>query len=201
VVSRPDDEFMSEMVGLQAAYLKADDPLGRSGFYGVRARWVEERSPLVAAINRNGDFLDVGCANGLLASDVVTWAAERDYRIVPHGVDLGDRLIGLARERFQDHAANFAVADAWTWRPSRQWTFVYSLLDLGPDHLRCEWLRRLYGWVEPGGRLIVGSYGSRSRNKTPVSVEKVGRQCGFEIAGSSAGGDGPNTRFAWVSKT
>jgi SAM-dependent methyltransferase len=200
VESRPDEEFMSDMAALEAAYLLSENPVAQSGFHGGRARWREERSPLVEAIDQDGDFLDVGCANGLLASDVVAWAAERGYRIVPYGVDLGEKLIAFARERLQDHAANFAVADAWTWRPSWQWTFVYSLLDLSPDHLRCEWLWRLYGWVEPGGRLIVGSYGSRSRNEPPVSVDEVIRQCGFGIAGSSTGGDGPSTRFAWVSK-
>jgi 2-polyprenyl-3-methyl-5-hydroxy-6-metoxy-1,4-benzoquinol methylase len=52
---------------------------------------------LIQAFDRDGDFLDVGYANGLLASDVVVWAVKRGYRVVPHGIDLGEELIGLAR--------------------------------------------------------------------------------------------------------
>jgi hypothetical protein len=62
-------------------------------------------------------------------------------------------------------------------------------------------LRHLFRWVEVGGRLIIGSYGSRSRSQAPVLVADVLSECGFTIEGSSAGGDGPITRFAWVSKS
>lgn len=198
-MSRPDDRFMSEMRALEAAYLESDVATAQSGFHGGRERWIAERSPLAGAIHRQGDFLDVGCANGLLVSDVVVWAAERGYRVVPYGVDLGADLIALARERLPEYAANFTIADAWRWQPNRRWTFVYSLLDLAPDDLLCEWVRRLAGWVEVGGRLIVGSYGSRSRQQAPAPVAEVLGRCGFEVAGQAFGGDGPITRFAWVS--
>lgn len=172
----------------------------QSGFHGGRHRWVAERSPLVEAIHADGDFLDVGCANGLLASDVMDWAAAKGYRIVPHGIDLGSELVALAKERLPEHDANFTAADAWTWQPDRQWQFVYSLLDLSPEDLRCEWLRHLYEWVEPAGRLIIGSYGSRSRHLPPLDVGTVLAECGFEVDGFSAGGTGPITSFGWASK-
>ena len=191
---------MAEMTALEATYLQSDDPVIQSGFHGGRERWERERSPLSEAFDQDGDFLDVGCANGLLAADVVAWAAGRGYRIVPYGVDLGEALIGLARDRLPDHAANFVVADAWTWRPSRRWTFVYSLLDLSPVELRCEYVWRLYGWVAPGGRLIVGSYGSRIRNEAPEPLAELLGQCGLDVVGCSEGGEGPVTRFAWVAK-
>lgn len=198
-MTRPDPEFMSRVLSLEAAYLESDDPIVQSGFHGGRDRWIAERSPLVDGINTGGDFLDVGCANGLLVVDVAAWAAAEGHQIVPYGVDLGAGLVGKAGELFGDYSENFAVADAWTWTPGRQWSYVYSLLDLSPPDLWCEWLRRLYSWVEPGGRLIVGSYGSRSRNRPPVDVRSVLRGCGYGVAGSSAGGEGPVTRFAWVS--
>lgn len=152
------------------------------------------------AVDRDGDFLDVGCANGLLVSDVVVWASAKGFEVVPYGFDLGAGLVALAQELLEQHAENFLVADAWTWRPGRQWAFVYSLLDLSPTDLWCEWLRRLYGWVEPGGRLIIGSYGSQSRGQLPEHVGEVLPECGFDVAGSSSGGQGPVTRFGWVSK-
>lgn len=191
---------MLEARALEAAYLESDDPIVQSGFHGGRERWVAERSPLVEGIHRDGDFLDVGCANGLLAADVVDWAADRGFRVTPHGIDLGPRLIALARHRLPRYADNFVAADAWTWEPTRRWDFVYSLLDLSPDDLWCEWVHRLYSWVAPGGRLIVGSYGSRSRGYPPVDVTRVLKECGLEAADSSAGGEGPLTCFTWADR-
>lgn len=193
----PDDAFRHKATALEAAYLRSDDPIVQSGFSGGRERWVAERSPLVEGINVDGAFLDVGCANGLLAADVVAWAAEGGIALTPHGVDLGAGLIGLAQQRLPEFADNFQVADAWTWEPGRQWTFVYSLLDLSPPELWCEWLRRLHGWVEPGGRLIIGSYGGRTPPSDPVDVAGVFDRCGLRVGGVSHGGDPLLTRFAW----
>lgn len=196
-MDRPNPEFLEQSRKLEAAYLRSDDPIVQSGFSGSRKRWVVERSPLVDAIEYDGDFLDVGCANGLLAADVTKWAAERGFSVTPHGVDLGPGLVKLARERHPRFADNFLVADAWTWKPDRRWTFVYSLLDLAPEDLWCHWLWRLKEWVEPGGRLIVGSYGSRSRDLSPVDVAALMERCGLTVSSSSHGGDPVVTRFAW----
>lgn len=197
-MSHPDDGFMAEMRDLEAAYLESGDPIVRSGFSGGSERWFAERSPLAGAIHRDGDFLDVGCANGVLAWDVCRWAAARGHRVFPHGIDLGPRLITLAKERHRDNADNFHTADAWSWHPNRRWTFVYSTTHLAPSELMCIWIRRLWTWVAPGGRLILGSYGSQSRRAAPDDVEAVLVRCGFEVAGSSTGGDGPISRFAWT---
>jgi len=193
----PDPEFNRRAGALEAAYLRSDDPKVQSGFSGGRDTWISERSPLVDAIDRDGDFLDVGCANGLLAEDVVSWAAGRGLAIVPHGVDLGPALVELARERLPGSADNFHVADAWTWEPGRQWTYVYSLLDLSPPDLWCQWLRRLMVWVEPDGRLIIGSYGGRTPRRDPEDVAGIFTRCGVSVDGSSHDGDPLVTRFAW----
>jgi SAM-dependent methyltransferase len=198
-MNRPDPAFMKEMELLQDVYLTSDDPIVQSGFSGGRERWVAERSPIVQAIDRDGDFLDVGCANGLLAEDVMQWAAERGHAVVPHGVDIGPELVQIARQRMPDFSSNFVAADAWSWQPARTWDYVYSLLDLAPDERVCSWLERLSGWVSPGGRLIIGSYGSRSRGITPVDVASVMGECELNVRGTSAGGDPPPISiFAWV---
>lgn len=199
MTDQPDARFRDEAAALEAAYLSSDDPMEQSGFHGGRQRWLEERSPIVDAINKSGTFLDVGCANGLLAQDVVVWAGEIGFVIEPFGVDLGAGLIGLARDRHEPFSGNFWVGDAWEWAPSSRWTFVYSLLDLSPEDLWCVWLRRIHSWVEPGGRLIVGSYGSRSRGIRPADVARVLDECGYPVAGESAGDGEPVTRFAWVN--
>ncbi len=194
----PAEEFLDRCRRLESTYLESDDPIAQSGFSGGRERWVAERSPLIEAIDRDGDFLDVGCANGLLAADVTGWAANRGITLTPHGIDLGSDLVDLARHRLPDFAHNFVTANAWTWQPDRLWTFVYSLLDLSPPELWCDWVRRLLGWVEPGGRLILGSYGSRSRGITPAEVAAVMQGCGLPAEGSSAGGEPVTARFAWT---
>jgi hypothetical protein len=40
---------------------------GESGFGGDEARWERARRPIISAIDCDGTFLDVGCANGLLS--------------------------------------------------------------------------------------------------------------------------------------
>ena len=64
----------------------------------------------------------------------------------------------------------------------------------------CEWLNRLWTWVAPNGRLILGSYGSQSRRTAPDDVEVLLVECGFVLSGSSRGGDGPITRYAWADR-
>jgi SAM-dependent methyltransferase len=197
-MTRPDPDFIDAMASLQGVYLTSDDPLVQSGFSGGRERWVAERSPIVEAIESDGDFLDVGCANGLLLEDIVRWAASTGLAIVPHGIDLGSDLIELARRRLPGAAANLVVADAWSWEPKRSWDHVFSLADLGPDDLACEWLARLAGWVAPGGRLIIGSYGSGSREAEPVDVAGLLDRCGYVVTGEASAGEPAISRFAWT---
>lgn len=195
----PGADFIAEMRALQDVYLTGEDPMAQSGFSGGRERWVAERSPIIDALHRDGDLLDVGCANGLLVEDVTSWAAEKGHTIVPHGVDIGPDLVALARRRLPRFAANFHAFDAWDWEPGRTWDYVYSLEDLAPGDLRCEWIRRLAGWVTPGGRLIIGSYGSSSRAIDPVDVRAWLEQCGLELAGTATGGEPPVSNFAWAN--
>jgi SAM-dependent methyltransferase len=199
-MTRPDPDFLTEMESFQEVYLSSDDPIARSGFSGGRERWVAERSPIVEAIVRDGDFLDVGCANGLLLEDIVVWAASDGHAIVPYGVDIGSDLIELAKRRLPRFAANLVVADAWSWEPMRSWDHVFSLVDLAPDDMGCEWLARLAGWAAPGGRLIIGSYGSRSRGVEPVDVAGVLARCGYAVTGEAFAGEPAISRFAWTDR-
>jgi SAM-dependent methyltransferase len=198
-VAGPGETFKAKVRQLEAVYLESNDPIVQSGFSGGHDRWVAERSPLLDGINGDGDFLDVGCANGLLAQDVMKWAADRGFEVIPHGIDIGPQLVQLARHRLPAFANNFWVADAWAWEPGRKWTFVYSLLDLSSEEMWHEWLSVLSRLVEPAGRLIVGSYGSRSRCEPPVDVAAVMGACGWMVDGSSRGGDPVTSRFAWSS--
>ena len=91
--ARMDDELSA----LEAAYLAADDPRGGSGFRGDADRWERLRRPIVSALNRQGTFLDVGCANGHLLECVVDWAAADGHRIEPFGLDVSATLVARAQ--------------------------------------------------------------------------------------------------------
>ena len=127
--------------------------------------------------------------------------ANEAFRITPHGVDIGPRLIEAAKERLPLFADNFHVANAWDWRPPRRFRYVYALHDCVPEGMLGEFARRLLERaVEPGGRLIIGAYGSRSRDEAPRLIGEALSAEGFEVAGTAMGGEPPLTAFAWVDR-
>ncbi|MHC4860787.1 MAG: class I SAM-dependent methyltransferase [Planctomycetota bacterium] len=195
-------EFLADLERLEASYLEASDPIRQSGFGGGSERWRRERSPILEAVTEDGDFLDVGCANGYLLECLIRWAAERGVRLSPSGVDLGSRLIALARERHPAHAETFWAANAWDFTPPRRFRYVYSLEDCVPaSHLR-EYVDRLLDrFVEPGGTLILGSYGSRSAGRPPRDLVTTLRAWGHDVEGSATGGDPPVSSFAWIARS
>lgn len=196
------ERWFAETKGmLEEEYLRHDDPIRQSGFGGGPERWRTERSPILQAIDRDGDLLDVGCANGHLLESLVEWGRERGRMIVPHGVDFSGKLVELAEKRLARYAANLWVANAWHWMPPRQFRFVYAVLDSLPVELMGAYARRLFDrCVEPGGRLIAGHYGSRSQGESPLDVAALLASGGLAVAGTAQGGHPAVTRFAWTDK-
>jgi SAM-dependent methyltransferase len=145
---------------LETAYLAKTEPWAQSGMSGPFERWRALRKPVVDCIDQDGTFLDVGCANGYLLECCKSWAAERGVRVEPFGVDFSEKLIGLARERLPEHRDNFWTANAFEWVPPRRFTFVRTDLCYAPAELEEEYVRHLLAhFVEPGGRLLIASYG------------------------------------------
>jgi len=197
------DEFMQEVRGLEGHYLKHDDPIKQSGYFGGAERWRKEREVVLAAIEADGDILDIGCANGYLLECLVQWGHEKGITLTPYGLDIGPRLIEVARRRLPGYADHFRVGNAWTWRPSRTFRYVYTLHDCVPDNLLGEYAQRLMSrCVASGGRLIIGAYGSQSRNEPARDVAAALRGLEFAVAGSASAslGDFPVTRIAWLDK-
>jgi SAM-dependent methyltransferase len=193
-------DFLDHLRKLEEAYCSESDPIRQSGFSGGPLRWREEREPILNAVDEDGDFLDIGCANGYLLECLVMWAEERGYHITPHGLDFGPRLIRMARERFPRLASNFHVGNAWDWQPPRKYRYVYSLRDCVPEAYFAEYVRRLLDRaVERGGRLIVGMYGSRSQNIQPINLGELMTSLGFAVDGTAYGGDPPASAFAWIA--
>ena len=121
----------------------------------------------------NGELLDVCCANGYLLASLAEWGRERGLEIVPFGIDYGGRLIDLARKRLPQFATHFCVGNAWDWTPPRRYPYVYTLWDCVPEGYLREFIHRpIDGYVENGGRLILGAYGSLSRNEQLFELEQ-----------------------------
>jgi SAM-dependent methyltransferase len=183
---------------LEPAYLAAEDARGQSGFRGDVARWERARRPIVAAIHRDGTFLDIGCANGLLMESIQAWAAEDGYQIEPYGLDLSPELAALARRRLPRWAERVFVGNALDWAPPRRFDFVRTELVYVPEHRRPGFVGRLRDdLLLSGGRLVVCSYGSGQ-------TEPVGdllRVWGFAVAGETSNVNPAgvvNVRVAWI---
>jgi SAM-dependent methyltransferase len=198
VTNLPPD-FLDRARALESAYLQTDDPIRQSGFGGGAERWRAERSPVLDAIESDGDVLDVGCANGYLLECLIAWGAERGLALTPFGVDIGLQLVAEAKRRLPEYADNFWVANAWDWRPPRRFRYVYTLYDNVPVELLAPYVQRLLERVvAPGGRLIVGAYGSRSRGTPPFDIAGFLEEAGFDVTGRTTAGEPPIVAFAWV---
>jgi 2-polyprenyl-3-methyl-5-hydroxy-6-metoxy-1,4-benzoquinol methylase len=112
--------FLDRLRALEGSYLRETDPVRQSGFGGGHERWRTERELVLDAVRGDGDFLDIGCANGYLLECLVTWGQERHVRLTPYGVDCGFQLIALAKQRLPQYASHFWVANAWEWTPPRR---------------------------------------------------------------------------------
>jgi hypothetical protein len=156
----------------EQAYLAGDDPRAQSGFHGSADRWEAARRPIVEAIDRDGTFLDVGCANGLLMESVAQWSP---FAIEPHGVDFAPGLVELARKRLPQWADRIWVGDAEFWQPPIRFDFA---------HIRIEipGLENVLGFAR---RVIVSSDGSFRRPDSPRAepVAERLRDLGLDVAG------------------
>lgn len=193
------DHYVEMLSSLEASYLKSDDPVRQSGFGDGQVRWREEREPILDAITTDGALLDVGCANGYLLQCLAAWGQERGIQITPYGLDIGPRLIKLARRRLPMYADHFFVGNARNWEPPRTFRYVYALYDAVPDEYFAEFVRRLLTrTVALNGRLIIGAYGSRSGQQAPLEIADLLQSSGFTVAGVAQGGMPTNARFAWI---
>jgi SAM-dependent methyltransferase len=153
--------FAQEQALAEAKYLDGINPREQTGF-GLDARdWERFRRLVTAPIDKDGSFLDIGCANGLLMESVVGWVREGGYVVEPFGVDISAKLVELARQRLSQWRDRIFVGNALFWEPPARFDFVRTELVYVPPLRRREYAERLLGrFVAAGGRLIICSYGS-----------------------------------------
>lgn len=200
------DDFIENVRSLEAEYLKSDDPLLQSGYDGGAKRWKEERGPIIEAVDRDGTFMDVGCANGYLLESLGAWSTlEKRWHLIPYGVDINPGLIVEAMRRWSGIADHFWVANGWKFAPPLKFDFVYSTTACVPESYLPVYVARLMDrYVKPGGRLIMGSYGSKAKRIEPLNIGELLDDYDFPVAGTMQGGkmrdhNGPVTRFAWLA--
>jgi SAM-dependent methyltransferase len=194
------EDFIETIRKLEESYLEESDPIRQSGFGGGAQRWQAERGLILEAVDADGDFLDIGCANGYLLKCLVGWGKDRGINLIPFGLDIGSRLIELARLRFPDRPDHFWVGNAWNWLPPRRFRYVYTLTDLvPPDYLKAYLQRLLDLFVARKGRLIAGAYGSISKRQPARDVSGWLETLGFTVAGSATCGDLPVSHIAWIT--
>jgi SAM-dependent methyltransferase len=163
------------------AYLSAETPWEQSGKSGDVAGWERGRRPIMAAVDRDGTFLDVGCSNGFLMESVRRWGAENGQDVEPYGLEISPELAALARQRLPEWADRIFVGNAREWLPQRRFDFVRTGLDYAPPTRRRELVEHLLeNVVARGGRLIVGVF---NEEKDERRTEEHLTSWGFEIAG------------------
>jgi SAM-dependent methyltransferase len=189
--SLDDQDFYRDGLRLmEASYLRERTPQGGSGFGGTAAQWRSSRAQICDAIDRDGSFLDAGCANGHLMESVAAWCAERGFHVKPYGFDLSAGLVAEARRRLPRWAGRIWVGNALDWVPpgGLRFDFVHTLLDLVPEARVAEMLRhQLDRLVAPEGRLLVSNYvPAQQRDRHPAAVLQ---RLGFRVDGVTAPGD------------
>ncbi len=167
---------------IRPAYLGAETPYGQSGKFGDdAAAWERSRRLVVDAVDRDGTFLDVGCANGLLMETVRAWAAEDGHAVEPYGLEIVPELAELARLRLPGWRDRIFIGNGLDWSPPRRFDFIRTGLDYVPRRRRSDLIEHLVRDVcEPGGRLIVGVFNEEIERR---ALEEEVAGWGFAIAG------------------
>jgi len=170
-------EWHAEMARLIVpAYLAAQTPWQGSGKGGTAEDWEYARSHIAHAIDRDGSFLDVGCANGYLLECLPRWTT---YRVNRCGLDLAPELIDLARRRVPELSDRLWVGNALHWEPPHRFTYVRTGLEYVPRHRRRELVARLLGLCD---RLIIGTFNEEAYARP---TEELLRSWGHAISGRS----------------
>ena len=174
-----DGWFAAMRALITPAYLAGTNPRAQSGHSGDERRWREARSLVSDAFDRDGAFLDVGCASGHLMETARAWAAERSVDIEPYGLDIAPELVALARRRLPDWADRIWAGNALHWAPPRRFTYVRTGLDYVPAARRGELVAHLLE-AATDHRLLIGP---ANEERDVRELEETLRGAGFRPSG------------------
>jgi SAM-dependent methyltransferase len=167
---------------IRPAYLAALTPQAQSGHSGDAAAWEQARGIIADAIDRDGTFVDIGCANGLLMETMVDWCAAKGIRIEPYGLDIVTELAALARTRLPHWSERIFVGNGLNWAGPMRFDFVRVGLEYVPGRRRRDLVAHLLrDVVADDGRLVIGVY-NEDRDAVPT-LESIVQGWGYSVAG------------------
>ena len=182
-----DEQYRQDLQRLlDPSYLRAPTPQGGSGFGGDAEEWRLARSMLCDAIDSDGTFLDVGCANGLLMESIVAWCGEQGVTVEPYGIDISEPLAARARERLPQWADRIWIGDAldWVHPHGTRFDVVHVLLDAVRDERWTDMIDHLLATVvAPGGRLLVSQYNQVAPENHAAAILT---RLGYDVAGETS---------------
>lgn len=190
-MSENEDYYQHTIALLEESYLAADargDIPGGSGSGGGLARWEKKRRVLATAFDRDGSWLDVGCANGLLMETLAQWTAEKGLRIEPYGLDLSERIAAAARRRLPHWADRIWAGNVMTWEPQMRFDYVTVIADSVPANARAALVDRLVTrFLKPNGRLIFSIYVPLPPEPPPENppASAVLKRFGYAVSGEA----------------
>lgn len=178
------------------AYLAAETPWEGSGKQGTAEDWEYSRSHVANAIDHDGSFLDIGCANGYLLECLPHWTP---HDVDRYGLDISPELVQLAGHRLPELADRLWVGNALHWQPPHRFAYIRTGLEYVPRYRRRELVERLLGWCD---RLIVGVFNEEAHARP---TEELLRSWGYRIAGrterANRGKPGIDYRVLWIDAT
>lgn len=138
-------------------FLSCKTELQRSCWGGTPEGWRRAREVILKAVRRDGSFLDVGCANGVLVRDLRRWAREKGIALRPYGIDLLEEFIPEARQKNPKFKNNFFAAEMMAFKTREKFTYI-RVENYGPYRSPESFFRKYLGMLEADGRLIITHY-------------------------------------------
>jgi SAM-dependent methyltransferase len=171
--------------------------------YRVLRDWRRARAilgPILPFLQPGDRILDVGAGTGCIARQLDLLGYET------RGIEPSPWYARFARQQLGAPVSN-GTLDAVTAATEYDVVLLIHVL----EHLRspAETLRRIHGWLCPGGRLVIDvpnlatPHASRSRlfhfshifNFTHITLEGLARRCGFQLIQRLTGAEDPNLRI------
>jgi SAM-dependent methyltransferase len=84
---------------IEGSHVSGSDP------QSLLEHWIENRKPIINAIDTSGTLLDIGCANGFLLACLQFWSQRQ---ITPYGIDIDASSLEVARDLLPEYANHFA---------------------------------------------------------------------------------------------
>ena len=149
--------------------------------------WKEKKQLITKAINKDGNILDIGCANGFLLRSLIEWSK---FKLTPYGIDVEMNLIEDAKKLLPEYSKNFMTCSLRNLENvcgkdlPKDFDFVYwNVWDnfTFENQADLDGLKKLFCVVKNGGRLILGFY-DVDKNRRLDKINSIKKQ-GYEIKG------------------